>query len=193
MIHLASAVGVAAATAAASTTAATDAPGLSINFFWVIVAALNFIVFLALIWRFAFDPIANILAERKARLDQGLADAEQARRDRDAGVAERDRAMLEARREANTLIAAAQKSAEELRIADIAATREELDGLRDRARADIQAERDRALADLRAQVADLALLAAGKVVGETMTDARQRRLVDEFLADRTGSGEGRTN
>jgi F-type H+-transporting ATPase subunit b len=193
VIHLAPAAAVAAATATASTTTASDAPGLSINFFWVIVAALNFIVFLALIWRFAFDPIANILAERKARLDQGLADAEQARRDRDAGLAERDRAMLEARREANTLITAAQKSAEELRIADIAATREELDRLRDRARADIQAERDRALADLRAQVADLALLAAGKVVGETMTDARQRRLVDEFLADRTASGEGRTD
>jgi F-type H+-transporting ATPase subunit b len=193
VIHLAPAAAVAAATAAASTTAASDAPGLSINFFWVIVAALNFIVFLALIWRFAFDPISNILAERKARLDQGLADAEQARRDRDAGLAERDRAMLEARREANNLITAAQKSAEELRIADVAATREELDRLRDRARADIQAERDRALADLRAQVADLALLAAGKVVGETMTDARQRRLVDEFLADHTGSGEGRTN
>ena len=57
-------------------------PGLSINFFWVIVAALNFIVFLALMWRFAFDPIANILAERKSRIDQGLADAEQARKDR---------------------------------------------------------------------------------------------------------------
>jgi F-type H+-transporting ATPase subunit b len=190
---LATAAAIAAATAAAPTTAASDAPGLSINFFWVIVAALNFIVFLALIWRFGFDPIANILADRKARIDQGLADAAQARRDRDASVAERDQAMIEARREANALIAAAQKSAEDLRIADIAATREELDRLRDRARADIQAERDRALADLRSQVADLALLAAGKVVGETMNDARQRRLVDEFLADPGSNVEGRTN
>jgi F0F1-type ATP synthase membrane subunit b/b' len=41
----------------------------------------------------------------------------------------------------------------------------------------------RSLEDLRAQVADLALLAAGKVVGESMTAARQRRLVDEFLAE----------
>jgi hypothetical protein len=70
-----------------------------------------------------------------------------------------------------------------LRDADIAATREELERLREKATADIAAERDRALADLRAQVADLALAAAGKVVvGETMTDARQRRLVEEFLA-----------
>lgn len=193
MNPLATAAAIAAATAAASTTTAPEAPGLSINFFWVIVAALNFIVFLALIWRFGFDPIANILAQRKGRIDQGLADAEQARKDRDAGAAERDQAMVQARREANALVAAAQKSAQELRDADIAATREELERLRQKAAADIVAERDRALADLRAQVADLALAAAGKVVGETMTDARQRRLVEEFLADRSVNGGGRTN
>jgi F-type H+-transporting ATPase subunit b len=173
--------------------APAEAPGLSINLFWVIVAALNFIVFLALMWRFAFDPIANILAQRKARIEQGLADAAQARKDRDAAAAERARVVLDARREANALISVAQKSAEELREADIAAAREELDKMRERARADIQAERDRALADLRAQVADLALAAAGKVVGETMSDARQRRLVEEFLADRAVTGEERTN
>jgi F-type H+-transporting ATPase subunit b len=91
------------------------------------------------------------------------------------------------------LIASAQKSAQELRDADIAATREELRGLHERATADIQAERDRALAELRAQVADLALAAAGKLVGETMTNASQRRLVDEYLREQATTGEGRTN
>ncbi len=171
---------------------ATEAAGLSINLFWVIVAALNFIVFLALIWRFAFDPISTILANRKARIDQGLADAAEARRDRDAGAAEQAQLIADARREAHALIVAAQKSAQDLRDADIAATREELERLRAKAAADVAAERDRALADLRAQVADLALTAAGVVVGETMTEARQRRLVEEFLAG-SGPAEGRTN
>ena len=178
--------------AAAAATSSTDTSGLSINIFWVIVAALNFIFFLALIWAFGFRQIANILAQRKARVEQGLRDAAQARRDRDGAAADRDRVMADARREAQALIAAAQKSAQELRAADIAATREEMERLRVKATADIVAERDRALADLRAQVADLALAAAGKVVGETMTDARQRRLVDEFLAG-DGSAQGRTN
>ena len=178
--------------AAATPAPPTEAAGLSINFFWVIVAALNFIVFLALMWRFAFDPIANILAERKARIDQGLADAQQARRDRDAATAEHAQVVAEARRQAQALIVAAQKSAQDLRDADIAATREELERLRVKATADIAAERDRALADLRASVADLALAAAGAVVGETMTDTRQRRLVEEFLAN-SGPAEGRRN
>ena len=182
----------AAAATVAPSTASASAPGLSINFFWVIVAAGSFVIFLNLIWRFGFDPIANILAERKARIEQGLADAEEARRERDAGAAEHAQVIADARREAQTLIAAAQKSAQDLRAADIAATREELERLRVKAAADIVAERDRALADLRAQVADLALAAAGKVVGESMTQARQRRLVDEFLAG-SGSVEGRQN
>jgi F-type H+-transporting ATPase subunit b len=178
--------------AAAAATSSTDTSGLSINIFWVIVAALNFTFFLALIWAFGFRPIANILDQRKTRVEQGLSDAAQARRDRDGAAADRDRVMADARREAQALIAAAQKSAQELRDADIAATREEMERLRVKATADIVAERDRALADLRAQVADLALAAAGKVVGETMTDARQRRLVDEFLAGDSGA-QGRQN
>ncbi len=179
----------AAAAAAASSSAGS---GLSINIFWVIVAALNFIFFLALIWIFGFRPIANMLIQRQGRIQQGLADADQARKDRDAGAAERDRVVADARRQAQVLIAAAQKSAQELRDADIAATREELGRLREKAAADIAADRDRALADLRAQVADLALAAAGVVVGESMNEARQRRLVEEFLAG-NGTAQGRQN
>jgi len=159
----------------------------------VIVAALNFLLFLAIIWRFGFDPIANILAQRKARIDQGLADAEQARKDRDAGVGRARPGRRRGSPRGQRLIATAQKSAQELRDADIAATREELARLHERATADLQAERDRAMADLRAQVADLALAAAGKLVGETMTAARQRRLVEEYLHERAETGEGRNN
>jgi F-type H+-transporting ATPase subunit b len=166
--------------------------GLSINFFWVIITSGSFVIFLALIWAFGFEPIAKIMAQRKARIEQGLSDADQARKDRDGAVADRDSVMADARREAQALIAAAQKSAQELRDADIAATREELGRLREKATADITAERDRALADLRAQVADLALAAAGVVVGESMTDARQRRLIEEYLAA-DGKAQGRKN
>jgi F-type H+-transporting ATPase subunit b len=53
--------------------------------------------------------------------------------------------------------------------------------MRERAAGEIEAEKTRAIADVRAEVADLALQAAGRVVGETMTSERERRLVEEFL------------
>ena len=161
-----------------------------INLFWVIVSALNFILFFAIIWSFAFKPVSKMLADRKSRIEQGLQDAEQARRDRENAEAERVATLGEARREANDILTRAQKVAQETRDADIAATREELDRMRVRATAEIEAEKVRAIADVRAEVADLALLAAGKVVGETMSDDRQRRLVEEFLR---GSGVGGSN
>ncbi|MFZ5853191.1 MAG: F0F1 ATP synthase subunit B [Chloroflexota bacterium] len=163
--------------------AAGEAGGLTINFFWVIVSALNFLVFLAIIWQFAFRPLSGMLESRRQRIEQGLRDAEQARRERDNAEQERIAVLVEARREANEILNRAQKVAEETREADIAATREELERMRQRAAAEIEAEKQRALADLRAEVADLALRAAGRVVGETMTGERQRRLVEEFLRE----------
>jgi ATP synthase, F0 subunit b len=159
---------------------AATAP-FQINLFWVIVSAVNFLFFLAIIWTFAFKPVSGMLSQRKERIEQGLKDAEAARLDRANSEAERVATLAEARREANDILARAQKVAQDSREADISATREELERMRVRAAADIEAEKVRAIADVRAEVADLALLAAGRVVGESMTDDRQRRLVEEFL------------
>ena len=163
--------------------AAEAEPLFQINLFQVIIGAANFVIFLVLMWQFAFKPIAATLAERKERIEQGLRDAEQAKKDRESAETERLAALTEARREANDILARAQKVAQETRDADIAATRDELERMRVRATDEITAEKSRALADLRAEVADLALQAAGRVVGETMTDQRQRRLVEEFLEE----------
>jgi F-type H+-transporting ATPase subunit b len=159
--------------------------GLQINLFWIIVSTLNFAVFLALLWRFALKPVSKMLDDRRVRIETGLRDAEQARRDRGAAENERVAALSEARREANDIINRAQKVAQETRDADIAATKADLERMRDRAAADIEAEKQRAIADLRSEVATLALAAAGKVVGQSMTDATQRRLVEEFIRETT--------
>ena len=157
-------------------------PLFQINLFQVVVAALNFVVFLALMWTFAFKPISQMLTTRRERIEQGLADAEQAKKDRESAEQERLATLAEARRESNEILARAQKIAQETRDADIAATRAELERLRTSSAEEIEAEKARALAELRTEVADLALAAAGKVLGESMTDARQRKLVEEFIA-----------
>jgi F-type H+-transporting ATPase subunit b len=170
--------------------AAEPAGGLTINFFWIIVAAANFILFYALFQAFFAKPVAKMLSDRRARIEQGLADAEAARLEREQSATERAETISQARREAKEIIDRAQKVAQETRDADIAATREELERLRTQAASDIEAEKQRALADLRAEVADLALAAAGRVVGETMSDDRQRRLVEQFIRETAEPGSG---
>jgi F-type H+-transporting ATPase subunit b len=168
--------------------AESEGGGFQLNLFWIIVSSLNFLFFFFVVTWFAWGPLTRILNERRARIEQGLRDAEQARTDRESAEQERLASMAEARREANEILARAQKVAQETREADIAATRGELERMRVRAAAEIEAEKGRAIADLRAEVADLALAAAGRVVGESMTDDRQRRLVAEFLAESATDG-----
>ena len=163
--------------------------GLAINFFWILVASANFIVFAIILYLAFGKQVSGMLAARRERIEQGLRDAEQAKRDRESAEQERLAALAEARREANDILGRAQKVAQETRDADIAATRDELTRMRERATEEITAEKQRALAELRGEVADLALQAASRVVRETMTDQRQRRLVEEFLADPSTSSK----
>jgi F-type H+-transporting ATPase subunit b len=163
-----------------------EASGFTINLFWVIVAAANFVLFFAVIWVFAFKPVSRMLATRQEKIEQGLRDAEAARLRLEHASAEAATEIAAARREAREIVEHAQRLSQETREAELAATRADLDRMRDRATADIEAEKDRAIAELRAEVADLALEAASRVVGESMSGERQRRLVEEFLVETTG-------
>ena len=165
--------------------------GLQINLFWILVGALNFLLFFAIIYFAAFRNLGQRLDDRRRRIEQGLRDADEARREREQAAEQRQGVLAEARREANEIVTRAQRSADEIREREMADMRAELERQREQAVAEIQAERQRALSDVRAQVADLALLAAGRVVGETMNGERERRIVQQFLAEMGEDGTER--
>jgi F-type H+-transporting ATPase subunit b len=130
-----------------------------------------------------------MLDERRLRVEQGLRDADAARQERDQAALDRLSTLTEARHEANEILQRAQKIADETRERELAAVQGELQRMREEAVSEIEREKQRALAEVRGEVADLALRAAGRVVGETMTGERERRLVEQFLAE-VGSDRG---
>ena len=101
-----------------------------VNLFWVIVSAINFIVFFVIIWTFAFKPVSKMLADRRDRIEQGLKDAEQARADRENAEAERV-ATLAGHARSQRHPDPRPTGRPETRDADIAATREELERMRE--------------------------------------------------------------
>jgi F-type H+-transporting ATPase subunit b len=167
-------------------------PGFQINVFWIITQAVSFLLFLTIIYLVAFRRIGSVLNERRDRIEQGLRDADAARRERERAADEKLAVLTQARQEANEIVTRAQKVADETRQRELDATRQELERVRTQAAAEIEAEKERALSEVRGQVAELALRAAGKVVGETMNEPRERRLVEEFLSDVGQRGEARS-
>jgi len=143
----------------------------------------NFLLLLWLLNRFLFKSLIGRLDERREKISKGLEDAEAAARDRELARAEREAAVAEARREAQAMIARANKIAEDSRAETLATARAEAEKVTARARDEINAEKEKAMAELRATVADLAMDAAGKLVRAEMSGPTQRRLVDDFLAE----------
>jgi F-type H+-transporting ATPase subunit b len=172
---------------AAAEPGAAEPAGFQINLFWVAAQAASFLLLLGILYLVAFRRIGGVLETRRQTIEQGLRDADQARKDREAAAAEHQRVLAEARREANDIVTRAQRVAEESRERDLTEARGELERLRTQAAQEIAAERERALSDIRAEVADLAILAAGRVLRESMDSQRERRIVEEFL-DEVGAG-----
>jgi F-type H+-transporting ATPase subunit b len=149
---------------------------------------INFLILLYLLNRFLFKSVLARLDERSAKISKGLEDAEIAARDRELARAEREAALTEARKEAAEMLARANKIADDTRNVILTEARSEAEKVTQRAREEIIAEKERAMAELRAQVADLALDAAGKLVRSEMNTTTQRRLVEEFLAEAPADG-----
>ena len=63
----------------------------------------------------------------------------------------------------------------------------EADAILQKAQADIAQEKKKALNDAKNEIAGLAMDIAGKVVGRSLTDADQEKLVDQFIEE---LGEG---
>ena len=152
-------------------------PGLMI---WTIVC---FLVTLYVLKRWAFGPIQTLIDERRERIRQSLAEADNAREEA-RKLLEEHRALIgQARHEAEEIRQEVRADAEKLR----ERAREEVDQDRqrrlDETKRQIEAETQRALAQIRLEVAELTLQATAKVTGKVLDSKDQRRLIDEAIAE----------
>ena len=143
------------------------------------------IVFLGMfiiLTKFVFPTLVKMTAEREARLVQLNHEAKTARDEAMAMLEEQKALLGTARTDAQAIVAEARQAAERERTLGLEKTKQEQQDLLERARKDIAAERDRALAELRRETVDLAIAAAGKVVGQRLELGQDRKLVEEYLA-----------
>jgi F-type H+-transporting ATPase subunit b len=159
-----------------------DAGLLTINA-TLIAQLLIFLVMLGVLYRFAWGPLLRILDERRARIAQGVEATERAMQELAAAEKERQAKLDEARREAQALLDRIAKQGEDLRKELEAKAREQAEALTAKARAEIQQERQKAVQDLRLQVADLAVLAAGRIIGESLDAKKHRELIERAIEE----------
>ena len=155
---------------------------LGINGPFLLSQIVNFLILFAALYFLLWKRVLKMLDERKQRIAQGLADAEQARRDRERAEAEYQQRIEQAEREREEILAKAAREGEQVREEVLTEARAEAERIIAEARAEAERDRQEMLAELRSQVASLAIAVSNKIIGETLDERRQRRLIDEFFS-----------
>jgi F-type H+-transporting ATPase subunit b len=148
--------------------------------FWTTV---TFLLLLLLLSKYAWGPI---LAAMNAREEGIKGDLDKARLERDEAqrLLEEHRALINlARKERADAVEAGRRDAERLKAEILEEARKQREQLMKQAETQIEAGLRQARAGLKGEAADLAIQAAGKLMGKNLDDATQRRLVEDYLAD----------
>lgn len=154
---------------------------LGINWGFLLVQILNvvllFVITRALLWK----PIVEMLEKRKGTIEKGLEDARVAAEARANAEKEAETIKAAARSEAQQIVADARTRAEEAAKSVYNEAEKEAGIIRTEARTKAEEERTSALSDMRSQVVSLAIAAANKLIGESMSKDKQSQIVNDFF------------
>jgi F-type H+-transporting ATPase subunit b len=152
-------------------------PGLMI---WTIVC---FLVVMFVLKRYAFGPIQQMIDTRRERIQQAIAEADNAREEARHLLEEHRKLIGQAKADSEEILSEARKDAEAQRARVREETEEDRQRRLEETRRQIDQATVQALGQIREEVGRLSLLAAEKITRKSLTDSDQQRLIDEALAE----------
>ena len=149
---------------------------------WTFLAQIcNLMIQLVIFKKLLLNPVKKVIAERKAKADSQIADAEKLRTEPEAMKAEDEQNLQNARTEANQIVAAAQKTAAARSEELLGEARAQAAALKQKAEADIAQERKKAVNEVKDEIGGMAMEIASKVVEREIKEADHQDLIDEFI------------
>ena len=149
---------------------------------WTFLAQIcNLMIQLVIFKKLLLNPVKKVIAERKAKADNQIADAEKLRTEAEAMKAEYEQNLQNARTEANQIVATAQKTATARSEEIVGEARAQAAALKQKAEADIAQERKKAVNEVKDEIGGIAMEIASKVVEREIREEDHRDLIDEFI------------
>ena len=150
-------------------------------FFWM---AIVFFIVLAILWKWGFPTIVNMVNSRKEFIDDSLRKAHEAN-ERLANIQKEGEAMLQNAREKQAqILKDAAETRDEIVVKAQEKATNEGSRLLNEAKAEIEVEKQNAIRDIRTQVAEISVQVAEKIVCEKLSsDESQMELINKLLND----------
>jgi F-type H+-transporting ATPase subunit b len=147
---------------------------------WTLLA---FLVAMFILRKYAWPAITEALDKRQRAIEESIEVAERTREEARQLLEEYRERLREARQQADEIVARARKAGEVHEREALEKAKAQREELLAQTRRDIEAETRRAIQEIRSEVADLTVLATEKVTRKSLTEADQKRLVEEALRE----------
>jgi len=154
---------------------------LGINGKLLLAQIINFVVLLAVLYKFAYGPVLKMLDERTKKIEKGLKDAEASHK-KLAEISEKEAAVLvEARKNAQEIIKKSEESAVKNAEGIVASAKEQTTKMLEVAQKQIEQEKEKILAEAKSEIANLVVMATEKIINEKMDSAKDKELIEGII------------
>jgi len=143
----------------------------------------SFLILFGLLMYFGYKPIRKMLDERSSRIRESMEQAEATRKEYERAQIEAESRISKAREEARLIVAEAGQFGDKLKEEARREARQEAKAIIDKARAGLERERGEVIDELRREFTDAAILAAEKVINESLDKKKHRRLIEQALEE----------
>jgi F-type H+-transporting ATPase subunit b len=133
--------------------------------------------------KYAFGPIQQMIDTRRERIEQAIAEADNARAEARRMLEEHRKLIGQAKSEAEEILSEARRVGDAQRERVREETEEDRQRRLEETRRQIEQATHQALGQIRDEVGKLSLLAAEKITRKSLTGDDQQRLIDEALAE----------
>jgi F-type H+-transporting ATPase subunit b len=147
------------------------------------VQIVSFVILVLILAKYAWKPLMDMMEKRRQFIEDNLANAEHERKEAERIRLEYQEEMLKARQEAQVIIEKATKNSEERASEILVLARKETEKMKQAALADIERERAKAISDVRAQVVELSIAVAEKIIQQKLDMKGQEALVEQFIQE----------
>jgi len=150
-------------------------PGL---FIWSMV---TFLILVALLYKFAFNPLMRMQKARQDQIHQSIVEAEKLRDEAQELLVSYKQQLSAAREEAASIVDRARKAGESTKAEVLEEARVQAEATLAKARQQIERDTNQALQRIREEVADLTVAATEKVARTSLSQEDQLRLIQEAI------------
>jgi F-type H+-transporting ATPase subunit b len=148
--------------------------------FWTVI---TFILLLWILKKFAWKPILSALDQRESAIRESLERAEKVQEDANKVLEDNKAKLAQAEQESKKMIDQSREYAEKLKEQLITESREQAKKIIDDAKQEIEREREAAFNSLKAQIVDIAVNAAEKILKENIDKKKNDDIVKNYIND----------